>query len=133
MEPRWREGTLGLPRLQPLRGLSPPTGMHAQALTTPCAVCQWLGACRGVEETALSSHPLLLRGGSSIWAGLWAGLSGAALGRGQVEVGGPTPADERADGSQALRASSGSAPARTTLLGLLQVGGLWERLEASFL
>ena len=79
VEPRWREGTLGLPRLQPLRGLSPPTGMHAQALTTPCAVCQWLGVCRGVEETALSSHPLLLRGGSSIWAGLWAGLSGAAL------------------------------------------------------
>ena len=57
----------------------------------------------------------------------------AALGRGWVEVGGPTPADRRADGSQALRASSGSAPARTMLLGLLQVGGLWERREASFL
>lgn len=38
---------------------------------------------------------------------IWAGLRGAALGRGQVEVGGPTPADGRANGSQALRASLG--------------------------
>lgn len=63
MEQGWREGTLGLPRLQPLRGLSPPAGIHAQGPTIPSVVCWWLGACRGVEETALFSHPLLPHGG----------------------------------------------------------------------
>lgn len=62
MELGWREGTLGLPRLQPLRGLSPPAGMPAQGPTTPCVVCRWLGVCRGVEK-ALFSHPLLPHGG----------------------------------------------------------------------